>query len=42
MTRLLVVCLGSGTLPYRVLRCAADAADEVHALGPAPSRRAPA
>lgn len=39
MTRLLVVCLSSGTLPYRVLRCAADAADQVHALGPAPSRR---
>jgi predicted ATP-grasp superfamily ATP-dependent carboligase len=39
LTRLLVVCLGFGTLQYRVLRCAADAADEVHALGPASSRR---
>lgn len=39
MIRLLVVCLGFDTLQYRVLRCAADAADEVHALGPASSRR---
>ena len=39
MTRLLVVCLGFGTLQYRVLRCAADAADEVHVLGPPSSRR---
>ena len=39
MIRLVVVCLGFDTLQYRVLRCAADAADEVHALGPASSRR---
>jgi biotin carboxylase len=39
LTRLLVVCLGFGTLQFRVLRCAADAADEVHVLGTASSRR---